>query len=215
VDNVRALVTKSSTMSLRRDSAACVRGLALARMPRTVATRHIAEFDPAGVTDVSGAMVTTPDCTVLQCATFLGPREGLVVADSALRVQLTCRAELARRLAAMPSHTRGAEAAAFVVAESDGRAESAFESVSRYEFLAAGLPRPALQVWVNNRRLDFLWVEYRVIGEEDGLKKHGSNEVEVRNRIRAERERQRELEDLGYVFVRWLWDGSGTGRTLS
>jgi very-short-patch-repair endonuclease len=188
-----------------RDSAACVHGLTVARTPTVVSTRHVLDVEAYDVTDVCDVIVTTPACTVIDCARFLGPREGLVVADSALRASATTPEELAHQLDSV-RRRKGAPAAAFVVAEADARAESAFESVSRYEFLVAGLPRAEPNAWIGNRRVDFLWERYRVIGEADGLGKYGTDEAEVRAKIRAERERQRQLEDAGYVFVRWLWD---------
>jgi very-short-patch-repair endonuclease len=191
---------------VRRDSAACVHGFAVARTPRLVSTRHISEFDERDVMQVSGVSVTTPAYTVVECARFLKPREGLVVADSAMRSNKVTQDEVAEQLAAIPENGKGTVTATFVVSEADPRAESAFESISRYEFIVAGLPRAESQAWVGNKRLDFLWEKYRLIGEADGLTKYGTNEEEVRLRIKAERRRQRELEDAGYVFVRWLWD---------
>jgi very-short-patch-repair endonuclease len=90
--------------------------------------------------------------------------------------------------------------------EADSRAESAFESVSRYRLSLGGLPRPEPQARIRKYRVDFLWRDQRVIGEADGLAKYGTDERTVRARLRAERLRQRELEDAGYVFVRWMWE---------
>jgi very-short-patch-repair endonuclease len=189
---------------VRRDSAACVHGLSVARTPAVVSTRHVTDVDGYDVTHVGGVLVTTPACTVVDCARFLGPREGLVGADSALRASATTPEELARQLDSVQGR-KGSPAATFVVAEADARAETAFESVSRYEFLAAGLPRAEPNAWIGNRRVDFLWERYRLIGEADGPGKHGKTEEELRANIRAERDRQRQLEEAGYVFVRWLW----------
>jgi very-short-patch-repair endonuclease len=191
---------------IRRDSAACVHGFTVARTPAIVSTRNIREFDERDIARVHNVSVTTPACTVIDCARFLGPREGLVVADSAVRQQAVTPAELARQLAVLPTNGKATASAMFVAREVDARAETAFESISRYEFIVAGLPRPEPNVWIGNRRVDFLWERYRLVGEADGLGKYGKDEAEVRANIRAERERQRQLEDAGYNFVRWLWD---------
>jgi very-short-patch-repair endonuclease len=191
---------------IRRDSAACVYGFSVARTPTIVSTRNVRDFAARDITSVHNVSVTTPACTVIDCARFLGPREGLVVADSALRHEEVNLSTLAGQLAVLPPNGKGTAAAAFVAAEADPRSETAFESISRYEFIVAGLPRPEPNVWIGKRRVDFLWERYRLIGEADGLGKYGKDEAEVRANIRAERERQRELEDAGYVFVRWLWE---------
>ncbi len=191
---------------VRRDSAACVHGLDVARTPRVVSTRHLTEFDPSDVMRVGDTSVTTPAYTVIDCARYLSPREGLVVADSALRQRLASLDDLGQQLAAVPENGKGAGRATLVVSEADARAETAIESISRYEFIAAGLPRAALNSWIGNRRVDFLWERYKVIGEADGIGKYGKTEEQIRTNLRAERLRQRQLEDAGYMFVRWLWD---------
>jgi hypothetical protein len=66
--------------------------------------------------------------------------------------------------------------------------------------------RPRLTGRTSGRPRGFLWRKQRVIGEADGLKKYGTNERDVRAKLRAERIRQREFEDAGYVSVRWLWE---------
>ena len=128
-----------------------------------------------------------------------------MVADSAIGAGLASKPQLTEQVQRFADR-KGGRAAAAVVVEADGRAESAFESVSRYRLLRAGLPRPELQVSVGNYRVDFLWKEQRVIGEADGLAKYGTEDAQVRAKIRAERKRQRELEEAGYEIVRWLWD---------
>ncbi len=152
-----------------------------------------------------GVWVTDPAATVIDCARFISAREGLAVADSALRLGSVDRSELRDQLVAVPRNGKGVTAARFVVAKADPRAETAFESVSRYEFITAGLPSAELNAWIGNRRVDFLWEQFRLIGEADGVWKYGRTEAEVRASIRAERERQRTLEEAGYDVVRWLW----------
>jgi very-short-patch-repair endonuclease len=190
---------------VHRDSAACVHGLRVLTTPGKVAARHTSDLPPGDVTTACGVKVTDTPTTVIDVARFRGIDAGLVVADHALGLRRTTREELCARVERL-ARCHGREAARIVASEADGRAESAFESVSRYRLLTHGLPRPQLQAILLDYRVDFLWPEHKVIGEADGLKKYGNNEREVRAKIRAERFRQRVLEDAGYVFVRWLWD---------
>jgi very-short-patch-repair endonuclease len=176
------------------------------RTPAVVSTRHVSEFAVDDLVCIGASLITTPAYTVIDCARSLHPREGLVVADSALRNGTVSHERLAAQLACVPANGKGAASATFVVSEADGRSETAIESVSRYEFLAAGIPRAELNVWIDNRRVDFLWERYKLIGEADGIGKYGKTEEEIRANLRAERLRHRQLEDAGYVLVRWLWD---------
>lgn len=93
----------------------------------------------------------------------------------------------------------------------DPRSESPLESWSRGHFLVAGLPVPEIQRSVIGPdgeiyRVDFMWEEYGVIGEADGLGKYGDDAVSIRRALSEEKRRQAALESLGWVVVRWTWD---------
>jgi very-short-patch-repair endonuclease len=188
-----------------RDSAACLHGFRVLTTPTRIASRHSTEFRSEDLTKAYGVSVTRPAVTAIDVARFLGIEAGLVVADSAVAKRRTNKDELCR-IAQRLERCQGKQAALIVAGEADGRAESAFESVSRYRLVAAGVPRPTPQVRLLGYRVDFLWQKYKVIGEADGLKKYGANEAAVRASLREERRRQQRPEDLGYVFVRWTWD---------
>ena len=66
-------------------------------------------------------------------------------------------------------------------------AELDFRQTRTYEFIAAGIPRPEAQAWIGNRRVDFLWEKYGVVGEADGIAKYGRNDAEIRASITANR----------------------------
>ena len=50
-------------------------------------------------------------------------------------------------------------------------------------------------------RADFLWAQWRVIGEADGRMKYETPEDLWREKLREDR-----LRELGYEVVRWTWD---------
>ena len=54
-------------------------------------------------------------------------------------------------------------------------------------------------------RVDFFWPQWRLIGEADGFGKYGTEPEEIRRNWAAERRRQAQLEDAGYVVIRWTW----------
>jgi hypothetical protein len=90
----------------------------------------------------------------------------------------------------------------------DPRSESPYESWCRGELISAGvrLGELGLEVRGASGRVyyaDFAWPSLRLIAEADGVVKYGSDLRTVRERLMAERHRQRDLEDAGWVFVRW------------
>ena len=89
----------------------------------------------------------------------------------------------------------------------DPCSESPFESSSRGHIVRSKLPTPEIAVplrGASGKRYyaDFLWRQYRLIGEADGWSKYPKG-IGTRDALRAERERQRDLEAAGWRFVRW------------
>lgn len=161
------------------------------------------------VTEIEGVRVTTPARTVVDLARWVSFRSGVVVADSALQrgVRPADLEQVARDCARWP----GVRKARRVIAFADGRAASPLESISRVLFQDWGLPAPQLQVAVlrdaNGKPIyivDFLWEEFGVVGEADGLLKYDDDPEGLS--LRREKLRQEALEDLGYVVVRWTWE---------
>jgi hypothetical protein len=99
----------------------------------------------------------------------------------------------------------------------DPAAESPLESRSRGWMHAARLPSPLTACPVQGASgawyvADFAWPGVRVLGEADGVGKYGNDPSETAKRLRAERRRQRDLEDDGWLVVRW--DSSEPARTV-
>lgn len=85
-------------------------------------------------------------------------------------------------------------------------AQSPLESISRFHFIAGGLPEALLQVpFYDDEGLigyaDFTWNGLKVIGEADGLGKYASREDLI-----AEKRREDRLRALGWIVVRWTWE---------
>lgn len=88
--------------------------------------------------------------------------------------------------------------------------ESPLESISRGRILAAGLPAPCLQQWIEvhdgaHYRVDFLWPDEQVIGEADGLVKYATIDD-----VRAEKRREDALRASGFTVVRWTYQDMTT-----
>ncbi|WP_448058773.1 hypothetical protein [Cellulomonas hominis] len=170
--------------------------------------RHCAELPPADRQLRGGLPVTGIDRTVIDCLTSLPRPRALVVADSALRAGVR-REDLERRLRARAGY-RGVRTGRRVLAWADGRSESPGESLTRWVVLAAGLPAPEPQLWVQTHlgrfRVDLGWPAERVAVEFDGAVKYtdprGGSAVDA---LLAEKRRHDALQEAGWLTLRVTW----------
>jgi hypothetical protein len=142
--------------------------------------------------------------TVVDLARTSSFRAGVVVADSALRGKQVSKDEL-RAVVADCARWPGIRQAYLVVEFSDGRSESALESISRVAFRDHGIPAPEIQVPVGGDngvvgRADFLWRRYRTIGEADGAMKYADT-----NRAISQLRRDAALRAAGFEVVHFTW----------
>lgn len=154
-----------------------------------------------------GVPVTSAARTVVDLArTLPSSLNAVVVADSALRKRLVSPERL-REVLTESRGWRGVRRATQILELVDPYAESALESVSRVAMHWHGLPAPRTQVVIGAFRVDFLWEQYGVIGEADGIGKYVADGWRTTaDIVRAEKRREERLFDLGYEVVRWGWD---------
>lgn len=165
---------------------------------------HAAALPGDHVTAGPGVLVTTAARTVVDLARTSSLVVGVVAADSALQSKLMTKADMRSVLAAC-ARWPGIRMARQVVEFSDARSESVLESVARVTFHEHGLPPPDLQVWVGDDgeaigRADFLWREYRTIGEADGAVKYAD-----KSRAVAQLRRDARLRKAGFEVVHFTW----------
>jgi Protein of unknown function (DUF559) len=186
-------------------------GLAVTRPPggsqkaRAGVLVHVAGLPGGHVTVRSGVRVTSVARTVVDLARTSSFRDGVVVADSALRTGQTSKDEL---LAVVADCARwpGIKRARLVIDFCDGKSESALESISRVAFRDHGLPAPELQVWVGGEetgvvgRADFLWRRYQTIGEADGAVKYADTKRAI-----TQLRRDAALRRAGFQVVHFTW----------
>jgi hypothetical protein len=177
---------------------------ATSRSARPGTRLHKAAIPPEHRTLVSGIPVTTAARTVVDLARTSPMREGVVVADSALRAKRATKTDLYAVIDACsgwPGIARARQVADF----SDGLAESVFESIARVAFHEAGLPPPELQAQVGGdgrviARVDFYWRAYSTIAEADGAGKYADPGV-----ARRQLQRDAELRAAGFQVVHFTW----------
>lgn len=162
------------------------------------------------ITDVDGIPVTTPARTIIDVTRTVSLESGVSAADEAIRRNLCTRSDLQSEAESAKGRTGAARARALPGLTS-GLAESVLESLIRLILVLGGLPEPELQVRLGVRggqrfRVDFYWREWRLIAEADGFGKYGTTPEEIRRNWNAERNRQRQLEDVGFVVLRFTWE---------
>lgn len=114
--------------------------------------------------------------TLIDCCREWSLPDAVIALDAALHQRRVLRSDLLTAVHAA-RHRTGASRAARAVGLSDGRAESPLESEGRLALLAAGLPRPELQVELHDERgfvarLDAWYEEAAVAVEFDGQVKY-------------------------------------------
>jgi very-short-patch-repair endonuclease len=162
-----------------------------------------AEVVPGHRAKCSGVPVTTPARTVVDLARTTPFMDGVVVADSALRLRKVTKAEMDAvldRCGGWP----GLDKARRVVAFGDERSESVLESCARVVFDRRGLDPPELQVPIDTSggvyRVDFYWRKYWTIAEADGLLKYADPQRAI-----SQLKRDQLLRDTGRHVVHFTW----------
>ena len=158
--------------------------------------RHLVLGDGIGLTSVARTVVD-----LARTCTF---REGVMIADSALRTGKTTVPEITAVISDC-ARWPGVRRARAVSAFSDHRAESALESIGRVVFREYRLPAPELQVWVGGDlgvvgRADYFWPRYGTIAEADGAIKYADPRQAMRQLHRDAR-----LRDAGFEVVHFTW----------
>jgi very-short-patch-repair endonuclease len=180
--------------------------------------RHHGEVQEVDRSEIAGIPVTGLARTVVDCAGLLPREDGLVVADSALRLGAD-RARVEELLAERAGR-RGVARARDVLALADGRAESPGETLTRWHLHRHGVERPELQVPVVTPlgafRADLGWPEARLLLEFDGYVKYsGGGARAAADTVFAEKRRQDALEEAGWRVLRATWPDLRAPATLA
>ena len=142
--------------------------------------------------------------------------DGVIAMDAALQDRRVARADLAAAVLAA-SHRAGVATAARAYGLCDGRAESPLETRGRLAILAAGLPRPELQVelWDQDgfvARVDAWYDEAAVAVEFDGRVKYVDPRpgVTPAEALWTEKRREDRIRSLDVRTVRIVNDDLGS-----
>ncbi len=166
---------------------------------------------PAEPVAVQGVLVTGVARTVVDLARTGSLARGLAAADHALRHKLCTRAQLQEAAVEVPARARGRPRALLVAELADAQSMSAGESLSRAAMFRLNLPRPELQVRVEDPQglvgiADFGWPG--VVGEFDGRRKYGVAPESDPTRAAEALWREKRREDRfrrRVRMARWTW----------
>lgn len=156
---------------------------------------------------VEGIPVTSPERTLVELAAVEGPDRLEDALDTALRRRLTTVRRMQLRVRAEGGR-KGIGKLRKLLAERDGEgrpSESRFETRLHRVLDDHGLP-PTRQFTIWNggdfvARVDFCFVEAKLIVEADGYQWHSS-----RRAWQRDRERRNELTEMGWRVIQLTWD---------
>lgn len=211
--HVWVLASAAAVWGLPRVEAWPGHATALATGPRTRGSAgvHIHVGRPTDGERMRGIRVTGVARTVVDLARTGSFATALCAADHALRHRLCTRDDLERAADAVPPRVRGRPAALVVGGLADARSMSPGESLSRAVMFRRGVPRPDLQVEVEDEDglvgiTDFGWPG--VFGEFDGRVKYRVPEDAdpelVSEVLWREKRREDRLRRRGRL-ARWGW----------
>ena len=173
---------------------------------RTGATvcQHAARPTVDAVVELDAVRLTIGARAVVETVRGTGYPIAVAVVDQALRRRIATEDQLTEALGLFNGRP-GISTATRAVMFGNGLAESVGESRLRVLLADIGLPWPLLQAEIRDSngslvgRVDFLFEQWGVIVEFDGLVKYGDGVAET---LIAEKVREDRLRDLGYQVVR-------------
>lgn len=172
--------------------------------------RHLADLGEPDVVD--GVPVTPLLRTLIDLARAEELPDAVAAADHALHHHLCTREDLMAELALVPAGARGRARAALVVDLAEAGAMSVGESLSRVQMFRLNIPRPTLQVPIEDEDGligvgDFGWDG--VIGEFDGRMKYrireGMSPEEAEKVLWSEKLREDRIRATDHRMARWIW----------
>lgn len=157
--------------------------------------------------ELGGVRLTPGPRAVIETIRFTAYPVAVSVVDEALRIGLVTPSQLAAALDLFKNRS-GIGIAIRAVQFADGHSESVGESRLRVLMADLGLPTPVLQPEIRDGngnlvgRVDFLFSQWGVIVEFDGVLKYAGKGAAP---LVREKRREDALRDLGYEVVRSTW----------
>lgn len=157
------------------------------------------------IVEANGVRTTSVARTCVDIARLLSLEEGIMAMDSALVQKLVSLDEI-KAMVQQLSRSKGIARARIALQHASALAEAAYESYARGILIAEGVGRQivAQYSFANGYRVD-LCIDDAVIIEIDGNVKYDGTTYgkPVDEVIRAERQREKQIQNLGFVVLRY------------
>lgn len=164
--------------------------------------------------EVDDWLTSVPDRAVVEHICRNNVEAGLVSADSALHQEVVDLDQVVARFEQFQSWP-DRRSGHIVLRLADARAESVGETRGRFFCWKHGLPAPDLQFEVRDEygnligRTDFVWHNYCLCGEFDGMQKYGrllKPGQTIQDVVATEKTREDKIREItDYRFLRWTW----------
>jgi predicted transcriptional regulator of viral defense system len=180
---------------------------------------HHAELRSDDVVVLDGIPVTSVARTLVDVARMSTFEQGVVAADSALRL-LECPCTDLRPLIDRYGQWPGGRRLAEIFNFADGRADNVAESRTRVQLHTALLPPMTPQVFIYDEHFtlvaiaDLAAIGHGTLVEFDGRTKYGIDGQDARTQLIAEKKRADRLGDLGYELARLMWEDLAAGSAV-
>lgn len=161
-----------------------------------------------------GIPVTTPARTLIDLATLLQPSQLEAAVNAADKLGLVDPEQLRRKV----DHRRGTDGVKALRRLLDRQTFSLTDSELERRFLKlirrAGLPAPKTQQRIEGFRVDFLWLELRLVVETDGLRYHRTAAQQAKDRLRDQALVAKGLTVLRFTHAQVVFEPSRVVETL-
>lgn len=167
-----------------------------------------------GVDEQAGLPVTSLSRTLIDLGRTGDLADAVAATDFALHHAMCTRTDLINELASLDPGVPGRARAQLSVDLAHPGGTSVGESLSRVQMFRSNIPKPQLQVRVEDEDglagiCDFGWEEQGVVGEFDGRKKYrvgdGVAKEEVEQVLWREKQREDRIRARGRRVARWVW----------
>ncbi|MFL5830681.1 MAG: DUF559 domain-containing protein [Solirubrobacteraceae bacterium] len=176
--------------------------IAEAVRPRPYVRTHLlSHLDPKDIRVRHNLRVTSPARSLIDFATEASANELLHALGEAVAHNFVNETELNDALSRVPANHPGAKTIKAILTEPDLiRTRSLAERYFIPLIIAAGLPRPLVNVYVEGELVDLSWPEHELIVEVDGYQWHKSRQA-----FENDRRRDAKLVAAGYRVIRVTW----------
>ncbi|MFT4147700.1 MAG: DUF559 domain-containing protein [Micrococcaceae bacterium] len=154
--------------------------------------------------DVFGVKILSRTYVFMSCAYTLPFEDALVIADGILRTGIS-KAHIVKEIESLKLH-KGKRKVERVLEHCSHLSDSVGESFCRAKLVQLGYTDFVLQYQILQYRVDFAFLQHKVVLEFDGAIKYNGQYGKASDVVKAQNERERLIRLEGWEIVRLTWD---------